>query len=141
MKIYDVSLADLERIAENIRAPKTGISFQGSDISNGAGYRVQGALKPKSGYVNPYPRTSASYFYEGRRIAAICWHGYRDYLRAVFTEFPNARIVTVFADYRGLEGFENLYPDTAFTPLGAPIAGGYPLACQACECPDSGLEY
>jgi hypothetical protein len=42
-----------------------------------------------------------------RRIpGAVCWHGHRAFMRAVFELAPEARIQTGLADYRGKEHFE-----------------------------------
>src|SRR5262245_8713391 len=37
-----------------------------------------------------YQRISAGWQREGRRVAAVCWHGFRDYFREVFKVAPGA---------------------------------------------------
>lgn len=136
MRIYDVPIESLTKIATDLR-----MEFRGNDVSSGRGFRVQGSLKPRTGYVNRYQRTSASWQREGRKVAAICWHGYRDWMREVFKQYPNARITSGLygkQDYRGKDNFEDTHKDSGWTPIGPRIYDGYPLLCQACICPESG---
>lgn len=62
----------------------------------------------------PYQRISQSRMsgIRGRRIAAVCWHGHRDFMRALFRTNPEARIKTALADYRGSEDFERKFSGT-----------------------------
>jgi hypothetical protein len=78
----------------------------------------------------PYQRMSTALGVgEGRKIAAVCWHGHRDFMRALFRRAPEARIKTALADYRGELDFERKYPDT----FGA--GNHYNLSYgQACGC-------
>lgn len=64
-----------------------------------------------------------------RRVAAVCWHGHRDFLRALFDVNPDARVRTALADYRGREGFEREYLSTFGQGNGYHVAYG-----QACAC-------
>jgi hypothetical protein len=89
----------------------------------------------KDGY-SRYQRTSVSYFGAGRKVAAVCWHGYRDYMIEVFNRDPNARIKTAFADYKGIESFRELYPATGHKNIGPPIAPV--MMAHACACSHSG---
>lgn len=141
MKIYD---GPTEHEAKEIAA-KLDIAFEGRDLSNSRGVRISGNLRPISGSdvnTRPYQRTSASYFNEGRRVFAVCWHGYRDFMREVFKRYPEARITSGIGgrtiEYRGAEGFAENYIDSAFISIGAPINGGYPRMVDACSCPESG---
>ena len=85
----------------------------------------------------PYQRTSPSYFNRGRRVHAVCWHGFRDFFRAVFRREPDAVFRTILATYRGSDDFETKYPETGYINFGPPIA---PVtAAEVCACPDSGL--
>lgn len=66
------------------------------------------------------------------RLTAACWHVHRDFLRALFAMVPSARVKTAVADYRGREGFEKTFPDTAHRNIGSMMA---PVAmADACEC-------
>lgn len=64
-----------------------------------------------------------------RRIAAVCWHGHRDMLRALFAIAPDARVQTALADYRGADHFEETYRDTAGTGNDYHVSPS-----QACGC-------
>jgi hypothetical protein len=136
MKIFDVPLSEAKKVAEEL-----GIVFEGDDISNSNGDRIQGQLKPKPNEPNPYQRTSRSFFNPDRKVHAICWHGHRDFYRGIFRINPDARIQSGYyfkADWKGSEDFEDNYRDTGHIEIGAPIAGGYPRMCDACSCPESG---
>jgi hypothetical protein len=131
MKIFDVPLQDLESIAREI-----GVTFEGTDESNSAGSRARGRLIPdrsKPSGSRPYQRVSASIaFNEGRKVFAVCWHGHRDFMAKVFARFPNARISTAFADYRGIADFDGKYIDTAHKNVGSMM---YPVsAWSVCDC-------
>jgi len=84
-----------------------------------------------------YQRLSSGY---GRalehRVFAVCWHGFRDFLRAVYRLEPNAVFYTAFDTWRGSEDFEARYQDSGFRNIGSqamPIS-----ACEACRCPGAG---
>jgi hypothetical protein len=139
MKIYDVPKHDLETIARTV-----GVELSGDDVSNSRGDRWQGRLIPDNSETHgtselaKYQRTSASQFGysdrlgRGRKVHAVCWHGYRDFMQAVFDRFPAARIQTSFADYRGAEDFADKYPATAYKNIGSLM---YPVyVSDACEC-------
>lgn len=113
-----------------------------SRILNKKGDRIQFRLNLNQGfYANMkkssfryfYERKSASYFRPERRVHAVCWHGHRDFLDALFNIKPNAvvrsRIGREKVVHRGVVDLE-----TQFIPIGAPIAGGYPLVGEACFC-------
>lgn len=76
---------------------------------------------------------------QGRRIAAVCWHGFRDYFRAAFALEPEAQFQTALDTWKGAEDFE-----ARFRASGEKNAGSqmYPVrACEVCVCPDSGNAY
>ena len=54
-----------------------------------------------------------------RRINAVCWHGYRDMMAALYELDPNARIKTSMADYRNKLDFENRYEETGYRNVGS----------------------
>ena len=68
----------------------------------------------------------------GRRIAALCWHGHRDIMRAIFNAFPDSLLITALARYEGQKGFEHNFPKTGFTNIGS-IAEPFAFR-NACEC-------
>ena len=68
----------------------------------------------------------------GRKIAALCWHGHRDIMRALFAAYPNALLITAMARYDGRADFLDTYMATGRVNLGSIAA---PLAARdACEC-------
>ena len=68
----------------------------------------------------------------GRRIHAVCWHGHRDFLRALFTRTPMAIVVTAVAQYRGRDHFEISFVATGAQNIGSQA---YPRRLdRACEC-------
>lgn len=79
-----------------------------------------------------WQRTSASYFSRGRRVHAVCWHGFRAFFRAVYACEPEAVFRTACATYKGAEQFERVHPETGDRNIGPQIA---PIRMQdACEC-------
>jgi len=73
-------------------------------------------------------RRSAS----GRRVAACCWHGHRDIMLGILGSYPDCRIKTAHADYRGLADFAAKYESTGDTNIGSHYQ---PMAYRdACNC-------
>lgn len=68
----------------------------------------------------------------GRRIHAVCWHGFRDFFRALYERTPDAICKTALATYRGSEGFEETFPETGFVNIGSYYSPMF--ASQACSC-------
>lgn len=86
----------------------------------------------KRGKNHRYQRVSVGYRQGERRVAAVCWHGHRDFMRALFALDRDARIKSAIADYRGSEAFERDFPATAFNNVGSMM---YPtFAKDACTC-------
>ena len=136
MKVWTrLSESELREIAAEVGV-KIHSDWRGNGIRrDGRAWRFRLALnsdlpKRDSGY--KYQRTSSSGFNPERRVAAVCWHGHRDYMRAVFSRDPDARIKTAFADYRGSEGFERDFPETGYRNVGSMM---YPaFAKDICTC-------
>lgn len=136
MKVWTrLSESDLRECAAEIGV-KIHSDWAGTGIvKDGRAWKFRLALnsdvtKLASGY--KYQRTSASMFNEGRRVAAVCWHGHRDFMRAVFARDPDARIKSAIADYRGSEAFERDFPATAHRNVGSMM---YPMFMKdVCTC-------
>lgn len=111
-----------------------------------SGYRFR--LKPKTDGKRypwkrfPYWRTSTGYTTRGRTVCAVCWHGHRDFYRALFHREPDARIYTALLRHKDVshlkmrywskENFEDNFEETAAINAGPPVA---PLAVsEACYC-------
>lgn len=131
MTIRGISLEQAEKAAAEL-----GIEFIGSDTSGPRkGVEASGVLRPVHGS-NPYQRISASPLHHQRKVAAICWHGHRDFMRRVFDLNPDARIVSMLADYHGKDAFERNFPATGYRNVGSPM---YPVSmCSVCTCPEAG---
>ena len=142
MKVCGVELEEFTRITTGISI----MSYDGNIIVNpwareiyrtlDGSPRIQVSLICKSSH-GAGSRRSRAYRSNPskprRRTTAVCWHGFRDVLLAVFERHPEARIVTKMADYQGLEGFENSYIPTARVNIGPeadPVT--YP---ELCDCP------
>jgi hypothetical protein len=68
----------------------------------------------------------------GRRICACCWHGHRDIMSAIFAEYPDARLQSAVADYRGRQDFEDSFEATGYANIGSQFE---PLChADACDC-------
>ena len=142
MKVYGVELEEFVRITEGI----SNMSYEGNIKVNpwareiyrtlDGSPRIQVSLTCKSSHAAGARRSRAYRFNPAkprRRTTAVCWHGFRDVLLAVFERYPEARIVTGMADYQGLEGFENTYIPTSRVNIGPeadPVT--YP---ELCDCP------
>lgn len=84
----------------------------------------------------PYQRESVGYGSAGRRIPAVCWHGFRDFFRAVYAMTPEAVFTTSVDTWRGVEDFEARFAVSGHRNIGPRIAP-VPMA-DACRCPDRG---
>lgn len=84
----------------------------------------------------PYQRESVGYGSAGRRTHAVCWHGFRDFFRAVYAETPGAIFRTSLDTWKGSEDFEARFPASGHRNIGPPIAP-VPMA-DACRCSDRG---
>lgn len=118
MKAWDVT-------EENIReaAAEVGLRIfgwpEGSIEKDGCALRFRLAVNIASprdvnGFL-PFQRCSTLQVEKPRKIAAVCWHGHREFMRALFARVPSARIKTALADYRGSEDFERTHRRTQGT--------------------------
>ena len=74
--------------------------------------------------------------HSGRKINAVCWHGFRDFFRALFEYTPDAVVKTALATYAGSKGFEATFPATGAKNIGSMFE---PMAiADACLCADCG---
>lgn len=73
--------------------------------------------------VRDYDRGGWRYSASGRRIKSASWEAHRDILRALFAAFGDAlTVTTAMATYKGPQGFEQNYPQTANVNVGSMIA-------------------
>ncbi len=142
----NVSLETLQSAAESVGVSISAEATSGSGrrfrlkVSPGvppdsaltpAGNRRRGAAGDGS-----YQRISASAFDDSRRVAAVCWHGFRDFFRAAFAIEPSAKFATALDTWDGSDDFEERFRYSGHRNVGSqfrPIA-----ACEVCRCPDAG---
>lgn len=134
MKVWNVTEEQVREAAASV-----GLALH-SDWNGGGISRDGRALRFRLAVDTASPRNSSGFLpfqrmsqtlgvNEGRKIAAVCWHGHRAFMRALFAVAPDARIKTALADYRGVVDFERTHADT----FGQ--ANGYHLSYgQACGC-------
>lgn len=124
MKVWNTTEQDVRAAAEEVGLAIHS-DWSGSGIQkDGRALRFRLALGADKDHYRSIKR--------GRRIAAVCWHGHRDFFRALYRRSPDARIKTALADYRGSDGFEAAFPATGHTNVGSwaqPEA-----ASDACAC-------
>lgn len=100
-------------------------------------YTASGRRKTGAAGDAPYQRISPSLHNHGRRVHAVCWHGFRDFFRLCFMIAPDAVMATAMDTWRGSADFENRYRESGRRNVGSMIA---PVAaCEACRCEDAGL--
>lgn len=128
MLVTGLPLDKFREITDRVSAEKySGNVVVHHDAHPLSGNRFRGRLWVQSSR-GPGARRSWS----GRRMPAACWHAYRDVLMAVFDEYPNARVQTGMATYRGRDGFMSAYPGTAYTNVGSMMQPAY--MPDLCEC-------
>ena len=88
----------------------------------------------KHGYgrILPETRYQRRGVYKGQRIDAVCWHGHRDFMRAIFQMNPDAVIISSWARYNGSVDFEEKLQETGRRNLGSVVCPMY--AQEACFC-------
>jgi hypothetical protein len=80
-----------------------------------------------------YQRSSVS---SGNRVHAVCWHGFRDFFRAVYRVEPDARFATAMDTWKDAADFEARFRETGHRNAGSQMC---PIsAAEACRCPESG---
>jgi hypothetical protein len=130
MKIYNTkNKSDFENSINQI-ANKLEIEIDYNSISGNC-YRVK--LNKKKENKN-YQRKG---FYNNkngtpRKVNAICWHGFRDFLTELYKVYSDLRVFTAQITYNNKQDFELKYPDTANINIGSMVQ---PLNYEdACFC-------
>lgn len=113
MLIYHANIVHVEDAAARV-----GVRL---DFGNPKGRALRVRLKTKgTGDALKYGRRGRCRRKDGerRRVpGAVCWHGHRDFFRALYDlAGPNVRVKTMLADYRNADHFELEYPTTTPTP-------------------------
>lgn len=94
----------------------------------GRGVRFRLGLQPN----RKYGRLSAQG--NGRKVAAVCWHGHREFFRALFTQVPEARVQT--ASTRAFARGHRFYTSETFEDVFGQTDRnvGSMMYSEACEC-------
>lgn len=129
--VAKVSDRDYEgNLRAELGSQQSATRFRGRVMLQHTGYQMFG--RKDTSLLAPGQRRSASSFSGERRINAVCWHVYRDVLTELFNQFPEARVYTAMAKYKGKDGFEANYPQTAYQNIGSMA---YPMTMpETCEC-------
>ena len=130
MKIYNTkNITNFNAILYEIKL-RLNIEIDYNAISNNC-YRVKLIKKKENknyqrkGYYNNKNGTP-------RKVNAICWHGFRDFLIELYKLNSSFRVVTAQITYNNKEDFELKYPDTANINIGSMVQ---PLNYEdACFC-------
>ena len=83
-----------------------------------------------------YQRTGFMYSENLKRynkVGAICWHGFRDFMIAMYELDGNLRFVTAHTTYNNKDNFYIKFPDTAYKNIGSlmnPINFGDACLCD-----------
>jgi len=130
MKIYNTKdIWQFESTLWGI-AGKLGIDLDMAQVSGNC-YRV----KLNLGKSKKYQRLGFTRNKDGSRkkVNAVCWHGYRDFLIELYNISGNSfRVVTAQATYNNKEHFYNTFPSTGSNNIGSMID---PLPYEeACIC-------
>ena len=127
MQAWNVDPSILYRAAESVGVRMDNLRKQGRAIA----FRLKTTLPVRYGRRSQQVRTKAG---ELRRVpGAVCWHGHRAFMRAVFAVNPEARIKTALADYHGVHQFEETHSATAGQGNGYNLAYGSACYCGAAE--------
>lgn len=127
MKVKGIDQDQLTRIVRAVSDSHYGGNIRFNREPERVGNFVHFTLTVRSSYNKGAKRSNT-----GRRIAACCWHAHRDVMIALFSENPDALLVTAMARYEGRSGFEALYPATGDVNTGSMAQPLY--YADACEC-------
>ncbi len=133
MQLWGVQEQELADIVSNV----SDRDYQGNLIFNNGPERVNGRSIRFTLRVSDSKRSGAHHsaptpWSDGRRTVSACWHATRDVLEAIFQEFPEARVKSAMADYRGQEDFSRKFPDTYHVNVGSQVAPA--KYGSLCEC-------
>jgi len=55
----------------------------------------------------------------GRKMVAACWHVHRDVMERIFSDYPQCRLQSMLADYRGAADFFETFHATGANNIGS----------------------
>jgi hypothetical protein len=122
-----------DRFRVKVNSQTTVDNYRDAKSKDGDTYRVR--YSDERGDA-PYQREAVGYGSAGRRVHAVCWHGFRDFFRAVFVDSPDAVFQTGLDTWKGSADFEARFASSGYKNIGSPIA---PVAMvYACRCSGRG---
>lgn len=129
MEAYGVPIEALPDIAA-----KVGVRLNLNRNGHSFTIRTLGP-DPKYGRRSEHPYRQPNKDGKRPRIpGAVCWHGHRDFMIELFNRYPDARLKSALADYRGRDDFWNKFPETIEQPYER--LGYQARAPLGCDCPD-----
>lgn len=122
MIITGISTTELRDVVRKLNAGEYNgnIVVENAESLNGSGTRISVKLGTADSRAHGSRRASS-----GRHGKWLCWHGFRDVFRAVMAVNPTAVVRSGIAVYKGAEGFESTYPDTAYKNVGSMVDPSY----------------
>lgn len=91
--------------------------------------KAPGSSREKSCIAPRYARMNADLT---RRVAAVCWHGHRDFMLRFFAQLPAAHIISHLDHWRGQDDFVARHKDSGYKNIGSQM---YPCSyIDACIC-------
>ena len=131
MKIYGFKNNDIRYINISNIADKLGIKVViNKNSSNCFNVKLNRSNNDK------YQRTGHMYSENLQRynkVSAVCWHGFRDFMIALYELDSNLRFVTAHTTYKNKDDFYIKFPDTAYKNIGSlmnPINFGDACLCD-----------
>jgi len=118
MKIYNTKNTNFSEILKHI-STKLNICVESNPISKNC-YRVK-LVKQKEN--KNYQRTGYYNNKDGtpRKVNAICWHGFRDFLNELYLAYPLLRVVTSQTTYTNRTNFISTFKATGYNNIGSQI--------------------
>lgn len=123
MLIRGITIAQAEEIAKSL-----GVSLYNTN-RKGTGFTT--VLRPSEQFPDKYRKYNDN-MGRHRKCWAVCWHGHRDFMRAIFRINPNAVIRTAVENYYGAEEFEKKYQDTGYKNVASQATPVW--FAESCEC-------
>lgn len=133
----------------NLRDSGRGIAFTlktGDPSEWREDWKGKRKLMPKYQREARYGRRSTAKGHEGEVFyptvpGAVCWHGHRDMIRALYARIPDAKVRTAFTTYQDARHFEDTYRDTYDGPQkdSGGFATYYRPYRDACTCDEGGI--
>lgn len=129
MKVAGATLQEIERAADetgvrlyNLRESGHGYAFTlktGEPDERRIDWRGRLVWRPRYQRVSRREQQSTARGHEGKWFSravpgAVCWHGHRDFFRALYRLAPKAIVRTAMAVYRNADNFEDQFEATRY---------------------------